>query len=416
MITKPRGTQDFLSMDSFNYIISTAKKILVMHNFSEIQTPILESIELFKRSLGIYTDVVGKEMFTIAHADGKSQPELCLRPEMTASFVRAFLENNIDATPWRVFSYGPVFRHERPQKGRYRQFHQINIELIGGASIGYDAQLISLLDLIFKEGLGMQGYHLELNFLGCPNDRVNFKSKVLEFLQTISGSLCQTCMIRKDTNTLRIFDCKSQDCQDLYKNAPVLSDHLCNLCQEEWSILKDYLNMLNVPFIHSPRLIRGLDYYNKTAFEFSSEFLGTQSSFCGGGRYDYLINQLDSKSHQPAVGAGIGIERLLLLTEKTENQNDQQKPLFIGIPLESAFQKEIISIAQAIINDQHRVEILLDGGLKNNLKKANKMGAKYVFIIGHDESEQKKVTIKNMQTSEQKTISQETLRNGIEMF
>jgi histidyl-tRNA synthetase len=406
MIHRPRGTQDFLDMELFDYVVHTIRIFLQRTGFKHIQTPVIESVDLFKRSLGVHTDVVGKEMFVLqSHTQESDQSLLCLRPEMTASVVRAFIENNVDQLPWRVFSVGPVFRHERPQKGRYRQFHQATIELIGGSSIGYDAQLLTVLDLLFSTAFGLTNYELHINFLGCLEDRVTYKKLMYNFLQEHETALCATCLIRKESNTLRVFDCKSESCQTFYKQAPVLTDHLCEACAEEWSLLQTYLQNVSVSFMHMPRLVRGLDYYNKTAFEFVSNQLGSQSAFCGGGRYDNLVEQLSEKHAQPAVGAGIGIERLLLLLEQKQVTLDQKDPLIVCIPLEKQYVPNILSIAQKLIMYNVRVELLLDGSLKNSMKKASRLMANYVLLIGQEEAAKDMCMLKDMATGNQQQMN-----------
>lgn len=416
MINRPRGTQDFINMELFDYVVHTMHLFLQRSGFRHIQTPIIESVDLFKRSLGLHTDVVGKEMFIIqSHGTDAEQVPLCLRPEMTASVVRAFIENGIDLLPWRVFSVGPVFRHERPQKGRYRQFHQATIELIGGKSIGYDAQLIHLLNYIFGTVLGLSCYELQLNFLGCLEDRALYKKRLQDFLQEHQQVICQTCVLRKDANTLRVFDCKSSTCQELYKKAPILTDNLCDPCALEWVFLQDYLHMLQVGFTKVPTLVRGLDYYNKTAFEFVSANLGAQSAFCGGGRYDSLIEQLSPKHSQPAVGAGIGIERVLLLldVEKNKAYSSLQKPLIVCIPLKACYIPNILLVNQKLIACNVQVELLLDSSLKNGMKKAAKMMATHVVLLGQEEAEKNMVMLKDMVTGLQKHINLDVL---IEQF
>jgi histidyl-tRNA synthetase len=406
MINRPRGTQDFLDMDLFDYAAHTIRIFLQRTGFKHIQTPVIESVDLFKRSLGLHTDVVGKEMFVLqSHTQESDQAPLCLRPEMTASVVRAFIENNIDQLPWRVFSLGPVFRHERPQKGRYRQFHQATIELIGGSSIGYDAQLLSILDLLFGTAFGLADYELHVNFLGCGEDRAAYKKLMYSFLQEHEKELCATCLIRKESNTLRVFDCKSENCQTLYTQAPFLTDHLCELCTNEWFLLQTYLKELNVSFMHMKRLVRGLDYYNKTAFEFVSHQLGSQTAFCGGGRYDSLVEQLSPKHTQPAVGAGIGIERLLLLLEQKQVALEPKDPLIVCIPLEKQYVQHILLTYRQLMNCNLRIDLLLDGSLKSCMKKASKMMATYVLLIGQEEAEKDMFTLKAMKTGQQEQIN-----------
>src|SRR5581483_1220821 len=214
---------------------------------------------------------------------------ICLRPEMTASTVRAFIDNHIQQTPWKVFSYGPCFRYERPQKGRYRQFHQITTEIIGATSITHDAQFIMMLDRFFHETLHINSYALVVNFLGCAQDRVHFKVLLKQFMDSDKAQgVCDQCKERKERNILRIFDCKNSSCQTIYQQAPVITDHLCSECAHEWQELQQQLSLLSVSHVHKPTLVRGLDYYNKTVFEFVSKNLGAQDTFCGGGRYNQL--------------------------------------------------------------------------------------------------------------------------------
>ena len=242
MFGKIRGTQDFLDLSLFNFIIDTAKKYLGCHHFTEIATPILESTDLFKRSLGLETDVVTKQMFTIAtHATGsesqKESDSICLRPEATASTMRAFLEHSINQSPWKVFTWGPMFRYERPQKGRFRQFHQINLEIIDAASIWHDAQLIILLDRLFSGPFMLENYALLINFLGCPEDRKLYKLKLDTYLATVFDALCTTCQVRKTKNIMRVLDCKNTQCQELFGKAPHIADHVCKNCGQEWQQL-----------------------------------------------------------------------------------------------------------------------------------------------------------------------------------
>ena len=242
MIQKTKGTQDFLDLTLFNFIITKIKPHLNMYHFIEIATPIVESLELFQRSLGKETDVVTKEMFLIDTPEKKEK--ICLRPEGTAPTVRAFIEQGTMQTPWKVFSYGPMFRYERPQKGRYRQFHQVTIEVIGSASVCEDVQLIKMLDRLFTNVFFLDNYGLAINFLGCYEDRDRFKELLRIFLDNIEESICQTCLVRKEKNILRIFDCKNENCSNIYQNAPHISDNLCKNCENEWQVLQEQLRML----------------------------------------------------------------------------------------------------------------------------------------------------------------------------
>lgn len=407
MISKVKGTHDFINLDLYNFIIAQAKQHLSLYHFKEIATPILESLELFNRSLGVYTDVVSKEMFTIV-PHTQSSESICLRPEMTASTVRAFVENAIETVPWRVFSHGPVFRYERPQKGRCRQFHQLTIEMIGAQSVGYDVQLISMLDRFFHEKLGLSNYALVINFLGCAADRAAYKELLKTFLKAKHSELCATCVVRIESNTMRIFDCKNEHCQQQYYDAPVISNALCAACNNEWSHVQEQLSLLGVSYMHKPSLVRGLDYYNKTAFEFVSDNLGAQNAFCGGGRYDGLLAQLDPKHDQPSLGAAIGLERLILLLEPMQTQLalPLKPPLYIIMILSPAQMSLALLLADTLHASGLSVELLLDGSLKSMMRKANKMGAHSVLLLGSQEQESKTVMVKNMTSGYEERVLQ----------
>ena len=409
MIQKVRGTKDLLDLRLYNFTIDKIKKLFQLYNFTQIQTPILEPTNLFIRSLGKETDVVSKEMY-IFPPNGKDNDEsICLRPEATASTIRAYFENNITQKPWKVFSYGPMFRHERPQKGRYRQFTQINTEIINSSSIAQDAQFIKMLDMLFSEYFNLENYVIKLNFLGTTKDRKKYTQKLYNFLQEKETLICKTCKERKEKNILRIFDCKSEQCQKIYQNAPKITDELCDESKKEWMTLKEILQMLSVNFIEDPKLVRGLDYYNKTVFEFDSKELGAQSAFCGGGRYE-LAKELGEQNQLPSIGAAIGLERLLMLLEKNLNKLTlQQEPaLHTIIPMSNA--QDVLALLLAYELQSHNLctDILLDkANMTNMMKKANKMGSKFVLIIGENEQKNGTVSIKNMQSGKTQIIKQD---------
>lgn len=408
MIQKVKGTQDFIDLTLFNFVINQTKKHLEEYNFTQIETPIIEYTKLFQRALGEFTDVVSKEMFII----DKKDESICLRPEATASIVRAFVENNIAQNfplPWKIFTYGPMFRYERPQKGRYRQFHQISMEVIGSDSILQDAEFIKMLDRLFKDKLFLNNYAILINFLGCYADRHKFQDIVKNFLETVSDKICDTCKERKDKNPLRIFDCKNPACKDVYINAPRTADHLCANCQTEWKQLQDALELISVSFSYAPTLVRGLDYYDKTVFEFVSQNLGAQNAFCGGGRYDKLVKDISDKQDAPALGAAIGIERVVLLLEEIKDKLPlpMQKPLNVIIP----FSEKQRLLALLVANELHKhnivTDVLLeDASIKSLMRKANKMGAKYALILGEEEQQKREVTVKNMITGEEQKVPQ----------
>lgn len=406
MFQRVKGTQDFLDLTLHDFFIATVTRHLTTYHFTHIETPIIEPVELFKRSLGTHTDVVSKEMYTIT-----TQSEvICLRPETTAPIMRAYLEHAGSIThPWKVFTYGPVFRYERPQKGRYRQFHQVDFEIIGSSSISQDVLLITMLDRLFREQFKLNNYAILLNFLGCPADRIAYKQKLEAYLETVVGSICTQCLERKDKNPLRIFDCKNEACKVVYRTAPHPADFLCSDCAGEWKTLQEELNLLSVSFAYAPTLVRGLDYYTKTVFEFSSNELGAQNAFCGGGRYDQLSEVLGGSKAEPSVGGALGIERVLALLEAHKDKLlIPQKPrLHVVMPLS----QEQHSLALLMADELHAknlcTEVLLDeSSVKNMMRKANKMGAYYCLILGQEEQEQKMVTIKNMITGAEEKVLQ----------
>ncbi len=409
MIRRVKGTQDFIDLTLFNFLIMQAKNHLRLYNFTEIATPILEPLDLFKRSLGLETDVITKEMYTVS---GDEDEPICLRPEATASCVRAFVEHSITQVPWKIFLWGPMFRHERPQKGRYRQFHQINMEVIGAQSIDQDVQFIKMLDRFFQDTLHLDTYALQINFLGCAQDRVNYKKKLYAFLEKQQGAVCATCIERKEKNMLRIFDCKNEGCQLAYAAAPHIADHLCETCAQEWQQLKDTLEQLSVSYSYRPTLVRGLDYYDKTVFEFVSMELGAQNAFCGGGRYNSLVKQIGGKEDQPSIGASIGIERALLLLERIQDrlQLPHLPPLIVVLPLTKEQHTLALLVADELQARSFCTDVLLEGdSLKSMMRHANKMGAKYALLIGPDEQAQKMVMVKNMMTGEEEKVGQKEL-------
>lgn len=404
MYNRVKGTQDFLDMTLFNGIIDAAKKHLALYNFTEIATPIIEPLELFQRSLGLETDVVTKEMYVLESDD---EHKLCLRPEATASCVRAFVNNHVASTPWKVFLWGPMFRHERPQKGRYRQFHQINMEIIGSQSIFQDAHFIKMLDRYFSESLKLDSYALHLNFLGCPADRAAYKTVLREFLAENASISCALCLVRKEKNILRVFDCKNEGCQDIYKKAPPMADSLCEACVGEWRDLKDNLEHLSVSYSYVPTLVRGLDYYDKTVFEFVALALGAQNTFCGGGRYNSLVKEIGAKEDHPSLGASIGIERVLLLLEdQKEQQLVPSKPKISAIlPMGEAQYPLALLLADELQAHEIAVEVFLEGdSLKSMFRRANKMEVKYVLLLGEEEQQKKVVKVKHMATGDEETI------------
>jgi histidyl-tRNA synthetase len=412
MISRVRGTEDNLDLTLFNFVIEALKKHLLLYNFNEIQTPILEQTSLFVRAVGEQTDIVSKEMYVFDQKDGES---ICLRPEATSSIVRAYIENGVQQSPWKVFTYGSMFRKERPQKGRWREFSQISIEVINAKEISHDVYFLKMLDTFFSEKLLIDSYTLKLNFLGCSNDRIAHKKELFSFLKNNINSICSTCQERIEKNTLRVFDCKNEECKKIYLNAPKILDFLCKECKQEWETLINLLHILCVNYHIDHFLVRGLDYYNKTVFEFSSRNLGAQNAFCGGGRYT-LGKEIGGKEELPSIGVGIGTGRVISLVSEIQNklQITQKPPLHIIIPMGIKQHQLALLIAQELLNNNLCTEILFnEASISNLVKKANKMGARYTLIIGETEQKEGTVTIKNMQNGESKIVKHQELVSSL---
>lgn len=410
MFSRVKGAADLFTYNLWKGIFNKVQAHLKTHNFKEIQTPLLEYVSLFERGLGYETDVVKKQMFLIEQKNDKNQ--MCLRPEGTAGTMRAYLEKKHELTaPCNLFSFGPMFRYERPQKGRLRQFHQVNIESIGVTSIQYDAFFIQMLHKLFLETLKITEFVLAINFLGTPEDREQYKKALYAFLESYTEQICATCQERKETNILRVLDCKSESCQKIYDSAPIITDHLCEQSTLEWALLQDQLHQLSVTFTVNPRLVRGLDYYNKTVFEFVGMTLGAQDTFCGGGRYDGLAKQLGSKDPVPAIGAAFGFERLLLLLgDQAQDFVEPEAPLTVVVACAQGQNSLALLCADVIQRAGKTVQVLIDEtSLKNKLKKSNKMGAAFVVLIGEEEQQSSIVTVKNMMTGKEEKVAQDKM-------
>lgn len=414
MFPKVKGVADnFFDMPYWSGVIKKIDVTLQCYNFSQINVAILEHVSLFERGLGYQTDVVSKQMFIMQSkkedVDAQKDDAICLRPEGTAGTMRAFLENQSNITlPKKVFFHGPMFRYERPQKGRMREFYQFNLEVIGGSSILYDAQFIKMLQTLFAQTLQMQNFVLKLNFLGESDDRKKFSQAFVSYLHPKASNLCNICQTRLSTNPLRILDCKSTSCQQLFSDAPKLCDFFSESTKQEWQQLQETLQELSVTFSIDDKLVRGLDYYNKTVFEFVSVDLGAQNTFCGGGRYDGLAEQLGSKTKIPGLGCAIGMERLVMILQSQKiDLSIKPLPLTCIIPLSVAQNKLALHLADFLISHGKAVEILLDDiKIKNKMKHANDLKATWAILIGDDEQKNNTVTIKNMMTGEQEVVTQ----------
>jgi histidyl-tRNA synthetase len=407
MVTRVRGTHDICDTNMRNFFIEKATKYFSDYNFNHIVTPILEYSELFAHSIGENTDIISKEMYSIEQKnnaeDGK---KICLRPEVTAPVIRACIDEKIERFPWKVFTYGPMFRYERPQKGRLRQFTQFNLEIVNTSSFMEDVFFIAMLSKFFINILLLKNIILKINFLGCFEDRKNHKHILGKFLQQNEKMLCQTCLTRKVKNPLRIFDCKNQDCKKLYQKAPFCIDSLCKECNEEWTAIQKNLSLLSINHIVDPSLVRGLDYYTKIVFEYSSTSLGAQDSLCGGGRY-ILGKRIGSKKDFNSIGVGIGIERIEYLLEQQNHPLKEKKPLNIILPISKKQDIIGIMLSQILQKKGFCTDILFEkASMSNMMKKANKAGAKSVIVIGEEEQKNNTVTLKNMTNGITKKIKQ----------
>ena len=396
MIQSLRGMNDIIESQRFEYFIEVATKIAKNYGFNYIETPLLEETALFKRSVGESSDIVGKEMYQFID---KGENDVCLRPEGTAGVVRAFVQSKFDKAGgnYKFFYHGPMFRYERPQKGRLREFHQFGVESFGEASVYEDATMIMMIADIFN-ALGI-GYRLKLNSLGDNNCMPQYRESLVSFLDECIEEICEDCQRRKNTNPIRVLDCKNERCQTLYENAPKLLNNLCLTCKDDFEGLKNILKANNINYEIDNHLVRGLDYYSKTAFEFVSDNIGAQSAIAGGGRYDRLVEFLDGKA-TPAVGFAIGIERLLELIVMPETTREGY---YFGAMDEEAVEL-VISLAQSKRKTDKATVSYKSRNLKTHLKNADKANAKYCAIIGENEFKENKIWVKNLDEKTEQII------------
>ncbi len=400
MLTRaPKGTNDILPEKShiWQYIEKEILKICKEYNFKEIRTPVFEHTELFERGVGDTTDVVEKEMYTFEDKGGRS---ITLRPEGTSSVSRSYIENGLFNTPQpsKLFYNITCYRYEKNQAGRYREFHQFGAEVIGSGSASVDAELMSLAMLLYKR-LGLKNLKLNINSIGCPKCRKEYNEKLRQYLKPEYDKLCDTCKSRFEKNPMRILDCKSKVCKEIAKGAPVLLDCICDECREHFNEVKRALSSMGIEYFIDPYIVRGLDYYTKTVFEIIADNKNSNSTICGGGRYDGLVEQL-GYSPTPASGFALGIERLILTMEEQgiKFPDEDKTDIFIG-----SFGENSKMFAQSLafrLRDMGvKCEIdHLDRSVKAQMKFANKIGAKNAVIIGDNEINEKKVKIKNMET------------------
>lgn len=414
LITKAvKGTKDILPAEIYKnqYIESTAIDVAERFGFKEIRTPVFEHTELFQRGVGDTTDVVQKEMYTFDDKGGRS---ITLRPEGTAGAARSFLENGLsnETLPQKVCYITSCYRYEKPQSGRLREFHQFGVECFGADSPLADAEIISLADTYFKE-LGVKDLSLELNSIGCPTCRAEYHKALKAYFEGRKDELCDTCKDRLERNPMRILDCKSPVCSEIATGAPVVLDYLCDECKAHFEKVKAYLNALNIEFTVNPRIVRGLDYYTKTVFEFVSNSIGAQGTVCGGGRYDGLIEELGGQK-TPSLGFGLGLERLLLLMEAQgcEFPKEEKPDLFIAAMGEKA-QLKAVEIAKDMRDEGFTCLYDINGrGLRAQMKYANKLGAKYTVVLGEDEVSGSIAKLKNMESGEETEIALQTFVSG----
>ena len=401
MISALRGMKDMFYPESekYLYFVENCSKIAKNYGFVFISTPVLEETSLFKRSVGESSDIVGKEMYQFID---KGNNDVCMRPEGTAGVARAFIQAKMDKAEEkkRFFYYGPMFRYERPQKGRLRQFHQFGVESFGYSDVREDASIILMLHEMF-EFFKIKST-IKLNSLGCPNCMPFYKEKLVKFLNSLD-ELCDDCKRRKETNPIRVLDCKNENCQNLLKNVLLLIDNLCPTCKSEFGTLQNILSDFGVKFEIDPKLVRGLDYYSKTAFEFVSDEIGAQGSIAGGGRYDRLIEFLDGKPTS-GIGFAIGIERLFELFELPDLK---RKGFYIGALIHEAEELSYEIAMKLRINKKAYVQNEYSfKNFKTHLKNADKMNAKYFICLGEDElKKDANLTIKDLETKDEKSVS-----------
>ncbi|MEF9953084.1 MAG: histidine--tRNA ligase [Clostridium sp.] len=406
MLTKgPRGTKDVLPSEAYKWqhIEKAAREVASAFSAHEIRTPVFEHTELFLRGVGETTDIVQKEMYTFMDKGDRS---ITLKPEGTAPAARSFIENNLGVDQQlKMYYITPCFRYERPQAGRLREFHQFGVEFFGASGYEADAELISLAIAYLKK-LGIEGLKVNINNLGCKECRTKYNDALKDYLRSNMESLCETCNTRFEKNPLRIIDCKNPGCKEIAKDVPVIIDYVCDGCREHFDGLKNELDFMGINYVVDPYIVRGLDYYTKTVFEIISEDIGAQSTICGGGRYDSLIEECGGKA-TPAVGFAVGLERLILTLEGMGIEINKPEGVKIFI---AALGDEAKTYASKLAQDLRLDGIscerdLLSRSLKAQMKYANKLGAKYSIVLGENELKENKASLKNMETSESVDIT-----------
>ena len=403
-IKRPNGTEDVLPKDvhKWNTVEKIARETAESYGFSEIRIPTFENTDLFLRSVGETTDVVQKEMYTVK----AKETEFTLRPEGTAGTIRAMLQNGLlnEALPQKVFYMLSCFRHERPQAGRLREFHQFGLEMAGSAAPTADAEVISLAKTLLTR-LGLKNIELYINSIGCPSCRAKYHEALKAYFEPHKEELCDTCKERLVKNPMRLLDCKSPRCQEIAKDAPLITDYLCEECDDHFKKLQAYLTNLGIEYKVNPKIVRGLDYYTKTVFEFVTTEIGAQGTVCGGGRYDGLIEQLGGQ-HIPALGFAMGIERLLLVMDKQgcDYLTPKKCDIYFATMGDAALEKAM-ELTKGLREFGYCAEYDLMGrGIKAQMKYANKIGAAYTVVLGDNELEEGKARLKEMESGNETEI------------
>ncbi|MBI2876824.1 MAG: histidine--tRNA ligase [Candidatus Tectomicrobia bacterium] len=404
-----RGINDILPDETatWNAVEQTAREIFETYGFQEIRTPILEKTNLFARSLGENTDIVEKEMYSFTD---KGHEKVTLRPEGTASVVRAYIQHHLYQPPGlvKVYYLGPMFRYERPQAGRYRQFYQIGVEAFGVEDPALDAEILAM-SMAFFRRLGLEEVSLQLNSLGCQACRPAFKTALQEHLHSRLPFLCEDCQRRFSQNPLRILDCKREECRQQLSQLPEMGEILCAGCCEHFEQVQSFLGSLQVPFQVNPRLVRGLDYYTRTAFEFTSDRLGAQNAVGGGGRYDRLVEEIGGPS-TPSIGFALGMERMVALLEERGKKMEAATPQAFIAALGSGAERLAFELLDRLRSAGIRAERDYgNASLKSQMRKANRFQARYVVILGEEELASGRATVKAMQTGEQVPVPLEEL-------
>ncbi|WP_314729824.1 histidine--tRNA ligase [Peptostreptococcus stomatis] len=416
MLTKaPRGTKDIIPAEAYkwNYLEEKFRDLCRLYGYEEIRTPVFEHTELFKRGVGDTTDIVQKEMYTFKD---RGDRDLTLKPEGTAGVIRAFIENKMyaETQPTKLFYITPCFRYERPQSGRQRQFHQFGVEAIGSDTPSLDAEVISLA-MQFLGEVGLKDLTVSINSVGCPVCREEYNRLLKDYLAAKAHVLCDLCNDRRDKNPMRVIDCKNETCQANIVDIPLMADHLCDNCKDHFDQLKSYLDEMDIKYVVDKKIVRGLDYYKRTAFEIISNDLGAQSTVCGGGRYDGLVEQIGGPSGYSGIGFGLGAERLLLTLEANgvEIGNPNHTDIFVVTIGDKAKLKSFSILKDLRVNHISADKDHLDRSLKAQFKYSNKINAKYTIVIGDDELDKDEATLKNMETGDQKLIKISELVNEL---